>query len=116
MLSQKNTYKQQRLEEYKIQKVTKLFHQFGIQVDEDDDGILTWELSKEAKLGDLKTFLREIIDDMDKKVEEAKTQVDRGKLYEIVESIYLSGYYGHDKAVLRQYLSDIINSLKEGSK
>ena len=39
------------------------------------------------------------------------TKIDRLKLYEVIENIYLSGLYSHDKGVLHQYMSDIINVL-----
>lgn len=38
-------------------------------------------------------------------------RIDRLKLYEVIENIYLSGMYTHDKGILRQYISDIINVL-----
>jgi hypothetical protein len=38
-------------------------------------------------------------------------RIDRLKLYEVIENIYLSGWYNNDKGVLRQYMSDIINIL-----
>lgn len=74
------------------------------------------QMETEVETG-LKNFQVTMKELADARREVIKDKIDRVKLYEVIESIYLSGMYRHDQRVLRQYMSDIINvlaTLKEG--
>lgn len=104
-----NTYKQQRLEEFR--------DEFGLIL---AGTSLTWQ-QKSA----MESFLLKTIDDMDKKVEEAKTQV-REEMIEKIEkdfNFYIDRYEYRGnikpqeaKEQTMSIVRTIIHSLKEGSK
>lgn len=85
----------------------------GIQVTDDyknKNGLYEGMSIKNARSRDkyIKLFINLLAD---ARREVITTKIDRLKLYEVIENIYLSGLYSHDKGVLHQYMSDIINVL-----